>query len=113
MTTKGVGKSVRSKAAPSSTRDKVSGSKDRLIHPTKGGQGVPAKEAVPNDTKIRQPARLRELRRQAASTAEKHPPKAGGHIPNVTTVRAIREADVGKNMTRYKNAEEMVKDLGS
>jgi hypothetical protein len=33
--------------------------------------------------------------------------------PNATTIKAIQEADSGKNMARYESVEEMTEDLSS
>jgi RelB antitoxin len=99
MATKKVEKLGTSRAASSSSslKGKASDAKDRPIDPIRAVASGSRSIKGANSPK------------STASSKGVCPTKP--HVPNATTIKAIREADAGENMTRYESVEEMLKDL--
>jgi hypothetical protein len=99
MATKKVEKLGRSRAESSSSslKGKASNAKDRGIDAIKGGASGSRSIQGANSPK--------------STATSKGVCPTQPHIPNATTIKAIREADAGENMTRYESVEAMLKDL--
>jgi hypothetical protein len=99
MATKKVEKLGTSRAAPSSSplKDKASNVPDRAIDRTKGLASGSRTIKGAGSTK--------------GAPSSKGVCPTQPHVPNATTIKAIRESDAGENMTRYDSVEEMLKDL--
>jgi hypothetical protein len=85
----------RAGSSSSSLKGKASNTKGRVIDPVKGVASGSIKGASPP--------------KGTASSKGVCPTKP--HVPNATTIKAIRESDAGENMTRYDSVDEMLKDL--
>jgi hypothetical protein len=48
----------------------------------------------------------------AASEPQEAAPCTRSHIPNARTRKALRDADAGKNLTRYPDEDELFRKLG-
>jgi hypothetical protein len=99
MATKKVEKLGRSRAASSSSsrKGKASNGKGRVIDPTEG---------VASGSRS-----IKGTHSPKSTAASKGVCPTQPHIPNARTIKAIREADAGENMTRYDSVEEMLRDL--
>jgi hypothetical protein len=84
-------------SSSSSLKGKASNPNDRRIDPTQG---------VASGSRSIKGANPPKSTAASKGVCPKKP-----HVPNATTIKAIREADAGENMTRYESVEEMLKDL--
>jgi hypothetical protein len=99
MATKKVDKFGTSRAGSSSStlKGKASNGKGRVIDPTEG---------VASGSRS-----IKGTHSPKSTASSKGACPTQPHTPNATTIKAIREADAGENMTQYATVEEMLKDL--
>ena len=81
------------------------------------GPAAPAKAKPAPRAKKRLPAAtIRALKERDAGEvnhdADEAAPCSRSHIPNARTRKALRDADAGKNLTRYVDADDLFKKLG-
>jgi hypothetical protein len=111
LTPKGAGgKKPEAKEAPA--KKAVSSKK-----PTANGPAASAKATPAPKAKKRLPAAtIRALKELEAGTvdheADEAAPCTRSHIPNARTRKALRDADAGKNLTRYVDADDLFRKLG-
>jgi hypothetical protein len=65
-------------------------------------EGAPARDAAPPEA-----AAASEL-----CQADEVAPCTRSHVPNARTRRALRDADAGRNLTRYTDEDELFRELG-
>lgn len=111
LTTKGSG--GEKPVADQAPAEKAVSSKKRTANePTASAEAKPAPKA-----KKRLPAAMVRARKELDAgevnhEADEAAPCTRSHIPNARTRKALRDADAGKNLTRYVDADDMFKKLG-
>ena len=66
---------------------------------------VSSNQATPEETVSNGPA-------QDAAPPEEAAPCTRSHVPNARTRKALRDADAGKNVTEYADADDLFRKLG-
>jgi hypothetical protein len=112
------GRSMATKSVPKKSGGETPAAKKASAKKaTANGPAVSAGAKPATKAKKRLPAAtIRALKELEAGKvdhdADKAAPCTRSHIPNARTRKALRDADAGKNLTRYVDADDLFRKLG-
>ena len=69
-------------------------------------------QAMPEETVPNGPTATGEALAQDTALPEEAAPCTRSHVPNARTRKALRDADAGKNLTEYADADDLFRKLG-